>query len=163
MASNEGFGISTVESIASGTPIIVNVTGGMQDHCGFINPNTGKYFTAEDYIEVKTLHRKEKWGSLQHGEWVKPVWPSNISLQGSVPTPYIFDDRADFRDFGNELYSWYKMSKEDRIKCGLKGREYILNPEVGMSRELMSERIVESIEGIFENFKTRNRYELHLA
>jgi len=27
----------------------------------------------------------------------------------------------------------------------------------------MSERIVESIEGIFENFKTRNRYELHLA
>jgi hypothetical protein len=163
MASNEGFGISTVESISAGTPIIVNVTGGMQDHCGFINPKTGKYFSAEDYVEVKTLHRKEEWSTLQHGEWVKPVWPSNISLQGSVPTPYIFDDRADYRDVGNALYEWYGMSKEDRSKCGLKGREYIMNPQVGMSRELMSERIVESIDGIFQNFKTRNRYELHLV
>lgn len=163
MASNEGFGISTVESISAGTPIVVNVTGGMQDHCGFINPKTGKYFSPDDYIKVKTLHRKDEWGNLQHGEWVKPVWPSNISLQGSVPTPYIFDDRADFREIGMALYQWYKTPKEERQSAGLKGRDYIMNPEVGMSRELMSERIVHSIDGTFENFKTRNRYELHLV
>jgi glycosyltransferase involved in cell wall biosynthesis len=163
MASNEGFGISTIESIAAGTPIIINVTGGMQDHCGFINPSTGKYFTAEEYIQVKTLHRKDEWGHLQHGEWVKPVWPSNISLQGSVPTPYIFDDRADFRDFGNALYDWYNTPRENRTQAGLEGREYVMNPEVGMSRHDMSNRIVESIDGIFENFTPRNRYELHLA
>lgn len=163
MASNEGFGLATAEAMAAGVPIIVNVTGGMQDHCGFINPKTGKFFTADDYVEVKTLHRKDEWGHLQHGEWVKPVWPSNISLQGSVPTPYIFDDRADFRDFGNALYEWYTMSKEERKAAGLKGRDYIMNPEVGMSKVNMCERISKSINDTFENFTPRNRYELHLA
>ena len=163
MTSNEGFGLSTAESLAAGTPIVVNVTGGMQDHCGFINPKTGKYFSADDYIGVKTLHRKEDWSTLQHGEWVKPVWPSNISLQGSVPTPYIFDDRADFREIGNALYEWYKTPKEERIAAGQKGVEFIKNPEVGMSRENMCNRVVESIEGCFQNWTPRNRFELHLA
>ncbi len=31
MSSNEGFGLGTCESIVAGTPIIVNVTGGLQD------------------------------------------------------------------------------------------------------------------------------------
>jgi len=163
MTSNEGFGLSTAESLAAGTPIVVNVTGGMQDHCGFINPKTGKYFSADDYIEVKTLHRKEEWSTLQHGEWVKPVWPSNISLQGSVPTPYIFDDRADFREVGNVLYEWYKTSKEDRNAAGRKGVEFIKNPEVGMSRDNMCQRVVDSIEGCFQNWQPRNRFELHLV
>ena len=163
MASNEGFGLGTAESVAAGTPIVVNVTGGLQDQCGFINPKTGKYFSADDYIEVKTLHRKEEWSTLEHGEWVKPVWPSNISLQGSVPTPYIFDDRADFLEIGQSLYEWYKTPKEDRTKAGLKGREFIMNPEVGMSRDNMCHRVVDSIEGCFQNFTPRKRFELHLA
>ena len=163
MASNEGFGLGTAEAISTGTPIVVNVTGGLQDQCGFINPKTGKYFTADDYIEVKTLHRKEDWSTLQHGEWVKPVWPSNISLQGSVPTPYIFDDRADFREIGNALYEWYKTPKEERIAAGRKGVEFIKNPEVGMSRDNMCQRVVDSIEGCFNSFAPRKRFELHLA
>ena len=35
LASNEGFGLGTCESLMCGTPIIVNVTGGLQDQCGF--------------------------------------------------------------------------------------------------------------------------------
>jgi glycosyltransferase involved in cell wall biosynthesis len=163
MASNEGFGLGTAEAVSAGTPIVVNVTGGLQDQCGFINPETGKYFTADDYIEVKTLHRKDEWGSLQHGEWVKPVWPSNISLQGSVPTPYIFDDRADYRDVGNALYEWFQTPKEVRITAGLKGVEFIKNPEVGMSRDNMCQRVVDSIEGCLNNFTPKNRFELYLA
>ena len=34
LASNEGFGLGTCESLMAGTPIIVNVTGGLQDQCG---------------------------------------------------------------------------------------------------------------------------------
>ena len=162
MASNEGFGLGTAEAISAGTPIVVNVTGGLQDQCGFINPKTGKYFTADDYIEVKTLHRKEEWSELQHGEWVKPVWPSNISLQGSVPTPYIFDDRADYREVGNALYEWYKTPKEERIAAGRKGVEFIKNPEVGMSRDNMCQRVVDSIEGCFQNWKPAKRFDLHM-
>jgi glycosyltransferase involved in cell wall biosynthesis len=163
MASNEGFGLGTAEALSTGTPIVVNVTGGLQDQCGFINPKTNGYFTAEDYIEIHTLHRKDIWGDIKHGEWVKPVWPSNISLQGSVPTPYIFDDRADFRDVGTALYEWYTTKPQDRRSAGLKGREYIMNEEVGMSRDLMSERVIESINTAFENFKPRNRFDLTLV
>jgi len=163
MASNEGFGLSTAEAMSAGTPIVVNVTGGMQDHCGFINPNTGKFFTEDDYIEVHSLNRGDEWGNLQHGEWVKPVWPSNLSLQGSVPTPYIFDDRADFRQIGEALYEWYKTPKEERKSAGLKAREFIMNPEVGMSRSNMCQRMIDSVEGCFQNFTPRTRFELHLA
>jgi glycosyltransferase involved in cell wall biosynthesis len=163
MASNEGFGLGTAEAMASGVPIIVNVTGGLQDQCGFINPETNKYFTADEYIKIHTLHRKDIWGNLKHGEWVKPIWPSNISLQGSVPTPYIFDDRADFRDFGNAIYEWYSMSKEERKSAGLKGRDFIMDVNVGMDSKNMSNRVIESINNTFNHFTPRKRFELHLA
>ena len=50
----------------SGTPIIVNVTGGLQDQCGFKN-DKGEYLTAEDYVELKSNHRGKY---KTHGEWV---------------------------------------------------------------------------------------------
>ena len=99
IASNEGFGLGTAESLMAGTPIIVNVTGGMQDQCGF--RYKGKILTAKDYEWVHSLHERKKWkdnDDLTWGEWVKPVWPACRSLQGSVPTPYIFDDRSDFEE-----------------------------------------------------------------
>lgn len=163
MASNEGFGLGTAEAMTAGTPIVVNVTGGLQDQCGFINPKTGKYFTPDDYLEVHTLHRKDEWGHLEHGKWVKPVFPSNISLQGSIPTPYIFDDRADFRDVGRALYEWYKTPKEERKLAGLKGREFVSNKDVGMTRSLMCERVADSINETLEKFEPRKRFELHLV
>lgn len=164
MASNEGFGLSTAESIVAGTPIVVNVTGGLQDQCGFINPKTGEYFTPEDYIEVSSLHDRRKWHSneksLLHGEWVKPVWPSNLSIQGSVPTPYIFDDRVDYVEVGEKLYEWYKTPKEIRKKYGLEGRKFALRQDVGMNRDVMCQMLIDSIEGCFKSFKPRTRYTL---
>ena len=54
------------------TPIIVNVTGGLQDQCGF--KVDGKYLTADDYKEIGSLHNYRKWeDKVTHGEWVKPV------------------------------------------------------------------------------------------
>jgi glycosyltransferase involved in cell wall biosynthesis len=163
MSSNEGFGLATAESMAAGVPIIVNVTGGLQDQCGFINPKTNHYFTAEDYVEVHTLHDRYEWSDLKHGEWVKPVWPSNISLQGSVPTPYIFDDRADYREVGNALYSWYTTPKSERKRMGEMGRDYIMDSKVGMSKKEMANRIVDSIDNTLNVFKPKNKFELILA
>ena len=37
IASNEGFGLGSAEALTCGTPIVVNVTGGLQDQCGFKN------------------------------------------------------------------------------------------------------------------------------
>ena len=76
------------------TPIIVNVTGGLQDQCGF--KIDGKYLTADDYKEIGSLHDYRKWeDKVTHGEWVKPVWSRVQTMTGSVPTPYIIDDKVD--------------------------------------------------------------------
>ena len=78
IASNEGFGLGSCEALTCGTPIVVNVTGGLQDQCGFKNEK-GEYLTAEDYVKLQSNHKGEY---KEHGEWVKPVYPTNRSLQG---------------------------------------------------------------------------------
>ena len=119
MASNEGFGLTTCEALMAGTPISVTVTGGLQDQCGFKYKD--KLLTAKDYSWVHSLHDAKKWKrneDLTWGDWAKPVWPSNRSLQGSVPTPYIFDDRPRFEDFADALKEWYDMGDDKRKECG---------------------------------------------
>ena len=58
MASNEGFGLGTCESLMCGTPISVNVTGGLQDQCGF--RYKGELLTYKDYSWVHSLHDEKK-------------------------------------------------------------------------------------------------------
>jgi len=162
MASNEGFGLGTAEAVMAGTPIIVNVTGGLQDQCGF--KLNGKHVTHKDYEEIMSLHDDRKWknnSELTHGEWVKPVWPSNRSLQGSIPTPYIFDDRCRWDDVADRMMEWYEVPLEDRKEAGLKGREWMLKDEIGMSCKNMCERFVHDMEQAWEKWTPRKRYTLH--
>ena len=162
MASNEGFGLGTAEALMAGTPIIVNVTGGLQDQCGFAL--NGKELTHEDYDEIHSLHDDRKWkdnSDLTHGDWVKPVWPSNRSLQCSIPTPYIYDDRCRFDDVADRLKEWYDTPKEERKEAGLKGREWMLKEEIGMSCKNMCERFVHDMEQAFEKWTPRKRFTLY--
>ena len=164
MASNEGFGLGTAEAVMAGTPSIVNVTGGLQDQCGFAL--NGKELTHEDYDEIHSLHDDRKWKDnpdLTHGEWVKPVWPSNRSLQGSIPTPYIFDDRCRWDDVADRLKEWHDIPKDVRDKAGLKGREWMLQDEIGMSCKNMCERFVHDMEQTFEKWTPRKRFTLYKA
>jgi glycosyltransferase involved in cell wall biosynthesis len=156
VASNEGFGLATAESVMAGTPIIVNVTGGMQDQCGF--EIDGKYLTAEDYVKIGSLNDKKQYENTKHGVWVKPIWPVR-STTGSVPTPYIFDDRVDFEDITPLIMDWYKMPKEDRDAAALKGRKWMLG-EGKLSREAMCQSLVDGMEGAFENWKPKQKFKL---
>ena len=143
MASNEGFGLGTCESLMAGTPIIVNVTGGLQDQCGF--KLNDKFLTHEDYDEIQSLHDDRKWKDnpdLTWGDWVKPIWPSNRSLAGSIPTPYIFDDRCRFDDAGQAMKEWYDMGAEKRSECGMKGHEFVMGDESMMSAKSMSQNFI---------------------
>ena len=159
MASNEGFGLATCESVKAGTPIVVNVTGGLQDQCNFTID--GKYITAEQYIDLGSLHNKRDLPqNLSWGSWVNPIWPSNRSLQGSPPTPYIFDDRCSFEDAAKALRQWYDTPSERRTECGIEGSEWINCEESGMSARFMGERFIEYMEGAFDNWKPRNKVEL---
>jgi glycosyltransferase involved in cell wall biosynthesis len=156
VASNEGFGLATAESVMAGTPIIVNVTGGMQDQCGF--EIDGKYITAEDYVKIGSLNNKKQYENTKHGDWVKPIWPVR-STTGSVPTPYIFDDRVDFEDITKLIMDWYNTPKEDRDKAALKGREWMLGDGI-LSREAMCQTLVDGMEGAFENWKPKQKFKL---
>ena len=164
LASNEGFGLGTCESLMSGTPIIVNVTGGLQDQCGFRIKD--KLLTSLDYKEIKSLHDWKKWEhneELTWGEWVKPVWPKTRSLMGSLPTPYIFDDRPDFEDAADKIKEWYEVGKENRDKCGLKGHEFVMSDDVMMSAKHMSQNFIDHMDKGFEEFKPRKKFDIFEA
>jgi glycosyltransferase involved in cell wall biosynthesis len=150
IANNEGFGLTTAESIMSGTPIIANVTGGLQDQMGF-------NFTEDDYISIGSLHQKE-WCDQKHGEWVLPVWPSAINLNGSVPTPYIFDDRVNDNEVADAIMKMYKFGKKKRKEKGLKGREFMIN---NLSNKIMCDKMIEGIDITLKNWKPRKKFDIY--
>lgn len=152
IANNEGFGLTTAESIMAGTPIIVTVTGGLQDQCGF-------NFTEDDYITIGSLHDKTKYKHLvQEGEWVIPIWPSAININGSVPTPFIFDDRVNDYEVSEALMEIYSWGREERKRRGLVGREWALK---NISSEIMCKKMIDGIDSTIENFKPRKKYNLY--
>jgi len=154
MASNEGFGLTTCESVNAGTPIIVNVTGGLQDQCNFTID--GKYITADQYIELGSLHdRKKLPQNLSWGSWVNPIWPTNRSLQGSPMTPYIFDDRCSYEDAAKAIRQWYDTMPERRVECGLEGSEWMKGNESNMSAPNMGNRFIECMDACFKNWKPK--------
>ena len=164
IASNEGFGLGTCESLMAGTPIIVNITGGLQDQCGF--KLKGKHVTAKDYDEIKSFHDDRKWKDhpdLTWGEWVKPVWPSNRALVGSIPTPYIFDDRCSFDDAGQAIKEWHDMDSDERRQCGMKGHEFVNKDDIMMSSKKMCQNFIDHMDKGFEMWKPRKRYSIFKA
>jgi len=164
IASNEGFGLGTCESMMAGTPIILNVTGGMQDQCGFKYKD--KFLTYEDYDWVKSLHDDRKWANnsdLTWGEWVKPVWPSNRALVGSIPTPYIFDDRCRFDDVAQAMKDWYDMDSDERKECGIKGHEFVKRDDVMMSAKAMCQNFIDHMTTAFDKWKPRKPYSIFKA
>ena len=92
----EGFGLATLESLSCSTPIIVNMTGGLQEQV-----TDGK-----------------EW----FGIGLEPV--SKVVI-GSQQVPYIYEDRVSKEDFIDALTKMYEMKAEDREELGEKGRKYV--------------------------------------
>ena len=168
IAGNEGFGLVTAESVMAGTPIILNVTGGMQDQCGFkwnVAPSNmneqWEYLTADDYKDIGSLHNYREWeDKVTHGEWVKPVWPRVQTMVGSIPTPYIIDDKVDVYDVADAIKYWYDKTPKERTKAGLKGREEFLG-EMGLNSENMCKTLVDGIETTFKNWKPKKKFNVY--
>ena len=151
ISNNEGFGLGTAESIMAGTPIIVNVTGGLQDQCGF-------NYTADDYVTFGSLHNKKVHGSTKHGEWVVPVWPDVNNLNGSVPTPFIYEDRVNNNMVSSAIGTVYGWDKKERKERGLKGREWAMK---NLSSKVMCDSLIEGIEATLKNYKPKKKFELY--
>ena len=154
LTSNEGWGLTITEAMLTGTPIIANTTGGMQDQMRFVD-NEGKWF--EPDANVPSNHR----GTYkEHGKWAFPVYPSNRSIQGSPPTPYIYDDRCKWEDACDRFKELYNMDPKERKERGLAGREWALSEEAGFYAEKQGERVIEAFDTLFKVWKPREKFEI---
>jgi len=92
----EGFGLSTLESLSCGTPIIVNLTGGLQEQV----TNGTDWF----------------------GFGIPPI---SKALIGSQNVPYIYEDRISKDQFVETLFKMYSMTSQSRRKMGMEGRLHV--------------------------------------
>ena len=147
-------GLALTESLMSGTMIINNVTGGMQDQNRFVDED-GKWINFN--AEFPSNHR----GTYkEHGEWSMPVFPSNISLAGSPLTPYIYDDRLDPLDAADAIKRVYDLGEEENTKRGQAGRDWVTSDESMMSAKNMNINVMNSIEECLKKFKPRPALEI---
>jgi hypothetical protein len=127
----------------AGTPIIINVTGGLQDQAGYKG----------------TLNQEAKWKSDDEkespGEWCYSCYPETRSLLGSPKTPYIFDDRCDWHSATNGLKYWYNLSRIERKEKGLLGRQYLI--ENGHTIDQMEKSFKELFDSLFKTWTPRKR------
>ena len=152
LTSNEGWGLSLTEAILAGTPIIANVTGGMQDQMRFEDED-GNWFTPSQKVPSNHTGKYKK-----HGEWVFPVYPTNRSIQGSPTTPYIWDDRCTSEDATERIKQVYEIGRKEAKALGLKGREWALG-EGGFTGKIMGERAINAIDQLFSTWVPREKFE----
>ena len=93
----EGFGLATLESLATETPIIVNMTGGLQEQV-----TNGK-----DWFGIG-------------------IEPCSKAIIGSQDVPWIYEDRISNTDLVDAMVKMYEMSEDERLELGKKGREHVL-------------------------------------
>lgn len=92
----EGFGLATLESMACGTPIIVNMTGGLQEQ-------------VTDGV---------KWFGIG-------LEPESKALIGSQVVPYIYEDRLSEDTIISALEKMYNMGEEKREALGALGMGHV--------------------------------------
>ena len=154
LTSNEGWGLSLTEAMLTGTPIIANVTGGMQDQMRFeFEDGTWIDFDADFPSNHRGTYKK-------HGKWAFPVYPTSRSVQGSPATPYIFDDRCTWEDAAERLMEVYNLSKEERQERGMNGYMWATSDEAGFTAKHQALRFIEATELLFNTWSPREKFEL---
>ena len=92
----EGFGLSTLESLSCGTPIIVNMTGGLQEQV-----TDGKNWFG--------------WG----------IQPCSKAIIGSLQVPYIYEDRISQEDFNKVMKKALALSGPKYKKMAEMGLQHV--------------------------------------
>lgn len=150
ISSAEGWGLSTTESMAAGTPFIATVTGGLQDQMRFEDENGNWIDFDETFLSNHTGKYKK------HGEWCFPVFPKTLRAEGSVYTPYIYEDEVDYGEVAEIIMKAYKTGRKRLKEMGTKGREWILSEESKMNSKMMGQSIIEAVNLAIKNKKPYN-------
>lgn len=154
VSSNEGWGLSLTEALLTGRVILANVTGGMQDQMRFEDEN-GKWI---DFTKDFPSNNFAKYRTT--GKWAFPVFPSNTSLVGSVPTPYIYDDKVQPSDVADMLNYIYSFPKDELRKYGQFGRAWATSDEARFTSQKMTDTIISAIDETVTNYTPRKSYDL---
>lgn len=134
-SSEEGFGLSCLESLMCGTPVIATKTGGLQDQVA--DPETQEVF----------------------GACLKPDARSYV---GSQQTPFIWSDHVDPSTLAKEIKKIYDLKKsnknfKDEI-AGQKCRESVLRRfNLEEIQKTWEQEIVQCIESYKEKIKNNDR------
>jgi glycosyltransferase involved in cell wall biosynthesis len=153
VSSNEGWGLSLTEAMMCGKMIIANTTGGMQDQMRFEDED-GNWIKFDENFPSNHFGKYKKCG-----DWAIPLFPSNMSLVGSIPTPYIWDDKADFREISDAILKVYEIPYEERMKRGMQGRNWVQSDESNMSARKMCETFISTIDETLDTFEKRPSFE----
>ncbi len=118
ISNNEGFGLGTLESLYCGTPIVLNMTGGLQFQIG------DWWQDQKDFSDQDKLTKLAKQRRSSHKWWGAPVFPATRNMVGSQSVPYIYDDRVNNDDVATAIEKVFKMGPVARQKLGLEAREW---------------------------------------
>jgi len=128
----EGFGLATLESLSCGTPILVNMTGGLQEQ----------------------VTDGENWFGIG-------IEPCSKSVIGSQQVPYIYEDRVhkeDFLEAIEKMYNAWKDNTDEYQKWSDGGIKHI---EKNYNFEDFNNKWIEIMEGIHKecgSWETRKGY-----
>jgi glycosyltransferase involved in cell wall biosynthesis len=125
----EGFGLATFESLSAGTPIIVNMTGGLQEQ----------------------VTDGENWFGIG-------IEPSAKALIGSQDVPYIYEDRISREDFIAALHTMYNMPREEREKMGELGSKFVRENYGFENYQTKWVKILEDVHEKYGSWETRKGY-----
>jgi glycosyltransferase involved in cell wall biosynthesis len=112
----EGFGLATLESLACETPIIVTMTGGLQEQ-------VTETSTISEEVTLKRNKTKNRIKKFKNGFGIEPA---SKSIIGSQEVPYIYEDRLDGKDVVKTLEAFHNLSTEERRELGRNGRAHVL-------------------------------------
>jgi hypothetical protein len=73
-------------------------------------------------------------------------------------TPYIFDDRVDYKDVATAIWLWWRQSPESRTDKGWKGHDWVNGNESNMSAKCMSNIMASCINQCFDSWTKRKRF-----
>lgn len=110
----EGFGLSTFESLSCGTPIIVTMTGGLQEQVTEI----------KEVSESLMLERNKKNPVTVYSNGIG-IEPVSKAIIGSQQVPYIYEDRLRKEHFLEALEKFLNMEPELRRDMGLNGQKHV--------------------------------------
>lgn len=126
----EGFGLATLESLACGTPIIVNMTGGLQQQ----------------------VTDGENWFGIG-------LEPASKAIIGSQQVPWIYEDRLAKEDFINALKQMITCDEDQMDEWKKKAVEWVTEEYPFEKYTHGWEKILTDIHEKYGSWKTRKGYE----